>query len=79
MLLICGVFHGDVVQPGERSFEIELVDGGTESIEAKPVAIAGQSEFEQGTWQVKDLKAGQQTTVTEADLVEALKRLIAAH
>jgi histidyl-tRNA synthetase len=44
----------------------------------KAAVIAGQSEFEQGTWQVKDLQAGQQTTVTEADLVEALKRLIAA-
>jgi histidyl-tRNA synthetase len=42
----------------------------------KAAVIAGQTEFEQGTFQVKDLKAGQQTTVTEADLATELKRLI---
>jgi histidyl-tRNA synthetase len=42
----------------------------------KVAVIAGQTEFEQGTFQVKDLKAGQQTTVSEADLVGELKRLI---
>jgi histidyl-tRNA synthetase len=42
----------------------------------KAAVIAGQTEFEQGTFQVKDLQAGQQTTVTEADLVAELKRLI---
>jgi histidyl-tRNA synthetase len=42
----------------------------------KAAVIAGQTEFEQGTFQVKDLKAGQQTTVTEANLVGELKRLI---
>ena len=44
----------------------------------KAAVIAGQSEFEQGTLQVKDLQAGQQTTVTEADLVSELKRVIAS-
>jgi histidyl-tRNA synthetase len=38
--------------------------------------IAGETEFAQGTWQVKDLKAGQQSTVREADLPEALRRLL---
>jgi histidyl-tRNA synthetase len=38
--------------------------------------IAGETEFAQGTWQVKDLKAGQQSTVHEADLPEALRRLL---
>jgi histidyl-tRNA synthetase len=42
----------------------------------KAAVIAGQTEFAQGTFQVKDLQAGQQTTVTEADLVGELKRLI---
>jgi histidyl-tRNA synthetase len=42
----------------------------------KAAVIAGQTEFEQGTFQVKDLQAGQQTMVTEADLVTELKRLI---
>jgi histidyl-tRNA synthetase len=42
----------------------------------KAAVIAGQTEFEQGTFQVKDLKAGQQTTVAEADLAAELKRLI---
>jgi histidyl-tRNA synthetase len=44
----------------------------------KAAVIAGQTEFEQGTWQVKDLQAGQQITVTESDLIDSLKRLIAA-
>ena len=38
--------------------------------------IAGEDEFAAGTWQVKDLKAGQQQNVAEADLVEALKKLL---
>ena len=38
--------------------------------------IAGETEFAQGTWQVKDLQAGQQSTVPEADLPEALRRLL---
>jgi len=38
--------------------------------------IAGETEFAQGTWNVKDLKAGQQSTVREADLPEALRRLL---
>jgi histidyl-tRNA synthetase len=42
----------------------------------KAAVIAGQTEFEQGTFQVKDLKAGQQTTVAEVDLAAELKRLI---
>ncbi len=43
----------------------------------KAAVIAGQTEFAQGNWQVKDLKAGQQTTVTEADLLGELKRIVA--
>jgi histidyl-tRNA synthetase len=43
----------------------------------KAAVIAGQTEFAQGNWQVKDLQAGQQTTVTEADLVGELKRIVA--
>jgi histidyl-tRNA synthetase len=39
--------------------------------------IAGENEFAQGTWQVKDLKAGQQTTVPEAELPEAIRRILA--
>ncbi len=42
----------------------------------KAAVIAGQTEFAQGNWQVKDLQAGQQTTVTEADLVGELKRIV---
>jgi histidyl-tRNA synthetase len=44
----------------------------------KAAVIAGQTEFAQGNWQVKDLQAGQQTTVTEADLVGELKRIVAS-
>jgi histidyl-tRNA synthetase len=39
--------------------------------------IAGEDEFQSGQWQVKDLKAGQQTTVAEADLVDHLQKLLA--
>jgi histidyl-tRNA synthetase len=39
--------------------------------------IAGENEFAQSTWQVKDLKAGQQTTVPEAELPEAIRRILA--
>jgi histidyl-tRNA synthetase len=38
--------------------------------------IAGETEFAQGSWQVKDLKAGQQSTVSEADLPEAIRRIL---
>src|SRR5580704_1667965 len=38
--------------------------------------IAGETEFSQGSWQVKDLKAGQQSTVPEADLPEAIRRIL---
>ena len=39
--------------------------------------IAGETEFAQGAWQVKDLKAGQQTTVPEAGLPEAIRQILA--
>jgi histidyl-tRNA synthetase len=45
----------------------------------KAAVIAGQTEFAQGNFQVKDLQAGQQTTVTEADLIDELKRVLAPH
>jgi len=38
--------------------------------------IAGETEFAQGTWQLKDLQAGQQSTVPEAELPETLGRLL---
>lgn len=38
--------------------------------------IAGEDEFAAGTWQVKDLAAGQQQTVKEGDLVAAIKELL---
>ena len=34
--------------------------------------IAGEEEFAAGTWQVKNLKSGDQTSVPEADLVQTL-------
>jgi histidyl-tRNA synthetase len=40
--------------------------------------IAGETEFTEGTWQVKDLKVGQQSTVAEADLPDAIRRLLAS-
>jgi histidyl-tRNA synthetase len=43
----------------------------------RAAVIAGQTEFEQGTLQIKDLQASQQTTVAEADLVDELKRILA--
>jgi histidyl-tRNA synthetase len=36
--------------------------------------IAGEDEFVSGRWQVKDLKAGEQTTVAEAELVAHLQQ-----
>lgn len=39
--------------------------------------IAGENEFAQGAWQVKDLKAGQQTTVPEAELPGAIRQILA--
>jgi histidyl-tRNA synthetase len=38
--------------------------------------IAGESEFAQGAWQIKDLGAGQQTTVPDAELIDEIKRLL---
>lgn len=38
--------------------------------------IAGETEFAAGSWQVKDLKAGQQSTVRETELPEAIRRLL---
>ncbi len=38
--------------------------------------IAGETEFAQGAWQVKDLKAGQQTTVLEAELPQAIRQIL---
>jgi histidyl-tRNA synthetase len=38
--------------------------------------IAGETEFAQGSWQVKDLKEGQQTTVPEVDLPEAIRKIL---
>lgn len=40
--------------------------------------IAGSNEFAKGVWQVKDLKAMQQTEVAEADLVAHLQAALAA-
>jgi histidyl-tRNA synthetase len=34
--------------------------------------IAGETEFAQGVWQLKDLRAGTQTTLPEADLAQAI-------
>jgi histidyl-tRNA synthetase len=38
--------------------------------------IAGETEFAQAAWQVKDLKAGQQTTVPETELAEAIRQIL---
>jgi histidyl-tRNA synthetase len=38
--------------------------------------IAGETEFAQGAWQVKDLQAGQQSTVPEGELPAALRQLL---
>jgi histidyl-tRNA synthetase len=38
--------------------------------------IAGETEFAQGAWQVKDLKAGQQITVPEPELAEAIRKIL---
>ncbi len=43
----------------------------------KLALIAGENEFQAGVWQVKNLKVqGQQTTVSEAELVEHLRALL---
>ena len=39
--------------------------------------IAGDEEFAAGTWQVKNLKTGEQTTVPEAELVDTVRALVA--
>ncbi len=38
--------------------------------------IAGEEEFAAGTWQVKDLDTGDQTTVPEADLIETVRAVL---
>jgi histidyl-tRNA synthetase len=38
--------------------------------------IAGENEFTQCAWQVKDLKAGEQSTVPEAGLAEAIRKIL---
>jgi histidyl-tRNA synthetase len=38
--------------------------------------IAGSDEFAAGSWQLKDLQAGSQTTVPEAELVATLRRML---
>jgi histidyl-tRNA synthetase len=38
--------------------------------------IAGETEFAQGSWQVKDLKAGQQITVAESELPATLRKVL---
>jgi len=43
----------------------------------RAAVIAGESEFAQGAWQVKDLAAGQQSNVSEAELPDALRRILA--
>jgi histidyl-tRNA synthetase len=39
--------------------------------------IGGEEELQRGVWQVKDLRAQSQETVSDADLVEAVRRLLA--
>jgi histidyl-tRNA synthetase len=39
--------------------------------------IAGSQEFANGTWQVKDLRTGQSTTVSSAELSPAIERALA--
>ena len=38
--------------------------------------IAGADEFASGTWKIKDLQSGAQTTVAEAALVDEVRRLV---
>lgn len=38
--------------------------------------IAGPDEFQSGQWQIKDLKSGQQAKVTEAALVDEVRKLL---
>lgn len=38
--------------------------------------IAGSDEFASGTWQLKHLQAGTQTTVADADLIETLRGML---
>jgi histidyl-tRNA synthetase len=42
----------------------------------RAAVIAGATEFETGSWQVKDLRSGEQTTVAEAELTTTLKQLL---
>jgi histidyl-tRNA synthetase len=39
--------------------------------------LAGEDEFARGVWQVKDLARREQTTVAEANVVEAVRRVLA--
>ncbi len=38
--------------------------------------IAGEEEFSEGTWQIKDLSTGKQQTVTEADVTSTVQELL---
>jgi histidyl-tRNA synthetase len=38
--------------------------------------IAGADEFQAGQWKIKDLKSGEQTTVGESELVDAMRKLL---
>ena len=40
--------------------------------------VPGEAEFAAGTWQVKDLSAGQQQSVPEAELVAVLRGVLSA-
>jgi histidyl-tRNA synthetase len=42
----------------------------------RAAVIAGETEFAQGSWQVKDLQAGQQITVAESELPATLRKLL---
>ncbi len=41
--------------------------------------IAGENEFAEGTWQVKDLERGEQKAVAEADLTNAVREVLNYH
>jgi histidyl-tRNA synthetase len=40
------------------------------------VVIAGSDEFAAGTWQIKTLSTGTQTTVPDAELADAVLQLL---
>jgi len=40
------------------------------------VLIAGEAEFAEGVWQLKDMRTGEQSPVTESDMIEKIKSLI---